>query len=110
MITIGYSTKSTKPNFIAHIKETCGLENVQIIEKINTLSSNWLNEINCDTATVVFTISPIAPFVPYNIVSTLAVPSLTITGRTIPDIADSLVFKVPKGNQVNAVVESRIYL
>ncbi len=35
MITIGYSTKSTKPNFIAHIKETCGLENFQIIEKIN---------------------------------------------------------------------------
>jgi hypothetical protein len=35
MITIGYSTKSTKPNFISHIKETCGLDNVQIIEKIN---------------------------------------------------------------------------
>jgi len=35
MITIGYSTKSTKPKFIEHIKETCGINDVQIIEKIN---------------------------------------------------------------------------
>ena len=82
----------------------------QIIEKINSLSNNWLNEISCDTATVVFTISPIAPLVPYYIVSTLAVPSLTITGRTSPNLADSLVFKSSIGNQVNAVVEPRIYL
>jgi len=48
MITIGYSTKSTKPKFIEHIKETCGLDNVQIIEKINngdkSLSATY-NEI-----------------------------------------------------------------
>jgi glycosyltransferase involved in cell wall biosynthesis len=35
MITIGFSTKSTKPKFIDHIKETCGINDVQIIEKIN---------------------------------------------------------------------------
>ena len=35
MITIGFSTKSPKPNFIQHIKDTCGLGEVQIIQKIN---------------------------------------------------------------------------
>jgi glycosyltransferase involved in cell wall biosynthesis len=35
MITIGYSTRSHKPNFIKHIKETCGIKDVEIIEKIN---------------------------------------------------------------------------
>jgi glycosyltransferase involved in cell wall biosynthesis len=35
MITIGYSTKSHKPNFIKHLKETCGIKDVEIIEKIN---------------------------------------------------------------------------
>ena len=48
MITIGYSTKSSKPSFINHIKETCGLKNVEIIEKINngekSLSTTY-NEI-----------------------------------------------------------------
>ncbi len=48
MITIGYSTKSSKPSFINHIKETCGLKNVEIIEKINngekSLSATY-NEI-----------------------------------------------------------------
>jgi glycosyltransferase involved in cell wall biosynthesis len=35
MITIGFSTKSPKPDFINHIKETCGIDNVEIIQKIN---------------------------------------------------------------------------
>ena len=35
MITIGYSTKSSKPKFTEYIKETCGLKNVEVIEKVN---------------------------------------------------------------------------
>ena len=35
MITIGYSTKSTKPNFTKYLEETCGIKNPQVIEKVN---------------------------------------------------------------------------
>lgn len=35
MITIGFSTKSHKPNFIQHLKDTCGLKDIEVIEKIN---------------------------------------------------------------------------
>lgn len=35
MITIGYSTRETKPEFQEHIRKTCMSNNVQIIEKIN---------------------------------------------------------------------------
>jgi glycosyltransferase involved in cell wall biosynthesis len=35
MITIGYSTKNTKPNFTKYLEETCGVKNPQVIEKIN---------------------------------------------------------------------------
>jgi glycosyltransferase involved in cell wall biosynthesis len=35
MITIGYSTRDSKPQFINYIKETCGIKDVQVIEKIN---------------------------------------------------------------------------
>ena len=33
MITIGFSTKSEKPDFIKQVQETCGIENVEIIQK-----------------------------------------------------------------------------
>ena len=35
MITIGYSTRNTKPEFKDYIIKTCSLKNIQIIEKIN---------------------------------------------------------------------------
>lgn len=35
MITIGYSTKSAKPNFTKYLEETCGIKNPQVIEKVN---------------------------------------------------------------------------
>ena len=35
MITIGYSTRKHNPDFITHLKKTCGLKNIQVIEKIN---------------------------------------------------------------------------
>lgn len=35
MITVGFSTKSNKPEFIQHITDTCGIKNVEIIQKIN---------------------------------------------------------------------------
>jgi len=35
MITIGYSTKTTKPEFTKYILDTCGIKNVQVIEKVN---------------------------------------------------------------------------
>ena len=35
MITIGFSTKSPKPDFIKQVKETCGVDDVEIIQKIN---------------------------------------------------------------------------
>ena len=35
MITIGYSTKSTKPKFQEYIFETIGLRDIEIIEKVN---------------------------------------------------------------------------
>lgn len=40
MLTIGYSTREHKPEFIQHIKKTCGLKNIQIIEKINNGEKN----------------------------------------------------------------------
>jgi len=36
MITIGFSTRKHNPQLIEYFKETCGLKDVQIIEKINT--------------------------------------------------------------------------
>ena len=35
MITIGYSTRSTKPELQEYFKKTCGVKNVQVIEKVN---------------------------------------------------------------------------
>ena len=35
MITIGYSTKTNKPEFIEYIKNTCGIKDVQVIQKVN---------------------------------------------------------------------------
>ena len=35
MITIGYSTRETKPEFQEYIKKTCGIKNVQLIEVVN---------------------------------------------------------------------------
>lgn len=35
MITIGYSSKSTKPDFKNYLINTCGLKNCQVIEKVN---------------------------------------------------------------------------
>jgi len=35
MITVGYSSKTTKPKFTEYLKETCGIKDVQVIEKVN---------------------------------------------------------------------------
>ena len=35
MITIGYSTRSSKPELQEYFKKTCGVKNVQVIEKVN---------------------------------------------------------------------------
>jgi len=35
MITIGYSTRSHNPQFIDYLKKSCGLTNVNVIEKVN---------------------------------------------------------------------------
>lgn len=35
MITIGYSTRSSNPQFVDYLKKSCGLPNVAVIEKIN---------------------------------------------------------------------------
>ena len=35
MITIGYSTRTTKPEFKDYLINTCSLKNIQVIEKIN---------------------------------------------------------------------------
>jgi hypothetical protein len=35
MITIGYSTRDSKPDFKEYLTKTCSLKNIQIIEKIN---------------------------------------------------------------------------
>lgn len=35
MITIGYSTRTTKPEFQEYLIQTCKLKNVQVIEKVN---------------------------------------------------------------------------
>lgn len=35
MITVGYSTKTDKPEFIDYIKNTCGIKDIQVIQKVN---------------------------------------------------------------------------
>ena len=35
MITIGFSTRKTNPEFLDHLRKSCGLKKIQIIEKIN---------------------------------------------------------------------------
>ena len=35
MITIGFSTRKDNPEFINYLKQSCGLKNVEIIQKIN---------------------------------------------------------------------------
>ena len=35
MITIGFSTRKSNLEFIDHLKKSCGLKNIEIIEKIN---------------------------------------------------------------------------
>jgi len=35
MITIGYSTRVTNPNLQEYFKKTCGLKNIEVIEKVN---------------------------------------------------------------------------
>ena len=36
MITIGYSTRESKPHFINYLKDTCGVKDIQVIEKVNS--------------------------------------------------------------------------
>ena len=35
MITIGYSTRQSNKHFQEYLKESCGVKNVQVIEKVN---------------------------------------------------------------------------
>jgi glycosyltransferase involved in cell wall biosynthesis len=35
MITVGYSTRSTKPEFVEYLKKTSGFKKIEVIEKIN---------------------------------------------------------------------------
>ena len=35
MITVGFSTKNDNPQFVEYIQQTCGLKNIQVIQKIN---------------------------------------------------------------------------
>ena len=35
MITIGYSTRNSNPDYTSYLKKTCGVKNIQVIEKIN---------------------------------------------------------------------------
>jgi GT2 family glycosyltransferase len=60
MITIGYSTKSSKPNFTKYIIDTCGLKNVQVIEKVNpgikslsTVYNEIISESNNDIVVLI---------------------------------------------------------
>ena len=43
MITIGYSTRNSNPELQEYFKKTCGLKNVQVIEKVNN-GEKSLNE------------------------------------------------------------------
>lgn len=50
MITVGYSTRKHNQEFIDYLKKTCGLNNIQIIEKVNngekSLSKTYNEIIN----------------------------------------------------------------
>jgi len=46
MITIGYSTRSSKPELQEYFKKTCGLKNVQVIEKVNPLGQSLTDVYN----------------------------------------------------------------
>jgi hypothetical protein len=46
MITIGYSTRTTKPEFQEYLKKTCKLKNVQVIEKVNNGEKNLSETYN----------------------------------------------------------------
>jgi hypothetical protein len=35
MITIGYSTRESKPEFIEYLKKSSGFKKIEVIEKIN---------------------------------------------------------------------------
>ncbi len=35
MITIGYSTRNSNPDFIEYLKKSCGNPKIQVIEKVN---------------------------------------------------------------------------
>jgi hypothetical protein len=35
MITVGYSTRSAKPEFVEYLKKTSGFKKIEVIEKIN---------------------------------------------------------------------------
>lgn len=35
MITVGYSTRSSKPEYIEHLKKTSGFKKIEVIEKVN---------------------------------------------------------------------------
>jgi hypothetical protein len=35
MITVGYSTRSTKPEFVEYLKKSSGFKKINIIEKVN---------------------------------------------------------------------------
>jgi len=40
MLTIGFSTRKHNPDFIKHLKKSCGLKDIQVIEKINNGEKN----------------------------------------------------------------------
>ena len=46
MITIGYSTRETKPDFQEYLRKSCGNPKVQIIEKINNGEKNLSQTYN----------------------------------------------------------------
>ena len=35
MITIGFSTRKTNPEFVDYLKNTCQIKNAEVIEKVN---------------------------------------------------------------------------
>lgn len=46
MITVGYSTRSSKPELQEYFKKTCGLKNIQVIEKVNPFGQSLTDVYN----------------------------------------------------------------
>ena len=65
MITIGYSTRESKPEFQEYLKKSCGYPKAQVIEKVNNGEKNLstvYNEIISES------IMPVVPLInPVNI-------------------------------------------